>query len=63
MSVYCPNKFNYLKVDIEKRLLYNCHKAHPQQITSEWLKNNTGKIFNTDLMFEERKQMLANIKN
>jgi len=63
MSVYCPNKFNYLKVDIEKRLLYNCHKAHPQQITSEWLKNNTGKIFNTDLMVEERKQMLANIKN
>lgn len=36
-DVYCPNKFSYLKVDLEKRLLYNCYKAYPHQIKTEWL--------------------------
>lgn len=63
MNVYCANKFNYLKIDVEKRLLYNCHEAYPHNITSDWLEQNPGKIFNTELMLEERKQMLAGIKN
>lgn len=62
-GVYCPNKFSYLKIDIEKRLLYNCHKAYPHQIKTEWLEKNPGKIFNTDVMVNERKEMLAGIRN
>ena len=62
-DVYCPNKFSYLKVDLEKRLLYNCHKAYPHQIKTEWLEKNPGKIFNTEIMIKERKEMLAGIRN
>lgn len=62
-AVYCKNKFTYLKIDVEKRLLYNCHKAYPHQINSQWLKNNKGKLFNTDTMLAERQQMLQGIKN
>ena len=62
-TVYCPNKFTYLKIDLEKRLVYNCHKAYPHQITSTWLKENPGKIFNTDKMITERKEMLNGIRN
>jgi len=62
-STYCKNKFTYLKIDVEKRLLYNCHKAYPHQIRSQWLSDNPGKIFNTDIMLQERKQMLNGKKN
>ena len=63
MSVYCPNKFDYLKVDIEKRLLYNCHKAHPHRVTTQWLEQNPGMLFNTETMIAERKEMLAGKRN
>lgn len=62
-SYYCPQKFFYLKVDLEKRLLYNCHKAYPHRITSDWLKKNPGKIFNTDIMTNERQLMLQGERN
>lgn len=62
-NVYCPNKFNFLKIDLEKRLLYNCHKAYPHQIKSDWLEKNPGKLFNTDKMITERKEMLDGIRN
>lgn len=62
-AVYCKNKFVYLKIDIEKRLLYNCHKAYPHQIHSQWLIDNPGKIFNTDIMLQERQQMLNGKRN
>jgi len=63
MTVYCANKFTYLKIDLEKRLLYNCHEAYPHRISIDWLSNNPGKLFNTEIMKEERKQMLSGIKN
>ena len=62
-TVYCKNKFVYLKIDIEKRLLYNCHKAYPHQIRSQQLSDNPGKIFNTDTMLQEREQMLNGKRN
>lgn len=62
-NVYCPNKFSVLKVDLEKRLLYNCYRALPHRVTTEWLKNNPGQLFNTDTMLKERKEMLAGIRN
>lgn len=62
-GIYCPNKFSYLKIDLEKRLLYNCHKAYPHQITTDWLEKNPGKLFNTEIMINERKEMLAGIRN
>jgi pyruvate-formate lyase-activating enzyme len=62
-AVYCKYKFTYLKIDVEKRLLYNCHKAYPHQIRSQWLSDNPGKIFNTDIMLREREQMLNGKKN
>ena len=62
-AVYCKNKFTYLKIDIEKRLLYNCHKAYPHQIRSQWLSDNPGKIFNTNIMLQEREQMLNGKRN
>lgn len=62
-TVYCPNKFNYLKVDVEKRLLYNCHKAYPERVTTTWLKDNPGKIFNTEEMITHRTQMLNGERN
>lgn len=63
MSVYCPNKFDYLQVDVENRLLYNCHKAHPHRVNTEWINENPGMLFNTDTMVSERKEMLAGKRN
>lgn len=62
-SVYCNKKFYYLKVDCEKRLLFNCNKAYPEIINASWLESNTGKLFNTDNMIHERQQMLAGKRN
>jgi len=63
MQHYCPNKFEYLQIDVEKRLLYNCHNALPEKIKTSWIENNPGKIFNTDSMVQERKQMLRGERN
>lgn len=62
-DVYCSNKFTYLKIDTDHRLAYNCHTALPHPIDVDWLEKNPGRIFNTPLMHQERKEMLANIKN
>lgn len=62
-TVYCKKKFSHLKIDVEKRLLYNCHKAYPHRINTKWLQDNPGKIFNTNIMLHERQQMLDDKKN
>lgn len=61
--VYCSNKFTYLKIDVEKRMLYNCHKAYPHRINSDWLESNPGQLFNTDTMLAERREMLEGKRN
>lgn len=52
-----------MKVDIEKRVIYNCDAATPQQIDLKWIENNPGQLFNTPLTVEERGMMLSNQRN
>ncbi len=58
---YCSQKFTYLTVDVEKRLMYSCCAATPEKIDLTWLKNNTGQLFNTPLLQSERQMMLDNV--
>lgn len=60
-NFYCSQKFTYLSVDVEKRLMYSCCAATPEKIDLSWLKNNTGQLFNTPLLQVERQMMLDNI--
>jgi MoaA/NifB/PqqE/SkfB family radical SAM enzyme len=58
---YCNQKFWWLTVDLEKKLLYSCCSARPEKINLAWLKNNNGQLFNTPLLQQERQQMLDNV--
>ena len=58
---YCNQKFTWLSIDLEKRLTYSCCEADPTKINLSWLKQNPGKIFNTELLQQERQSMLDNI--
>jgi pyruvate-formate lyase-activating enzyme len=60
-NFYCSQKFTYLTVDVEKRLMYSCCAATPQKIDLNWLKSNKGQIFNTPLLQSERQLMLDNV--
>lgn len=59
-SYYCSQKFTWLNVDLEKRLTHSCCTADPARIDLTWLRKNPGQLFNTPLLQEERKAMLAN---
>jgi wyosine [tRNA(Phe)-imidazoG37] synthetase (radical SAM superfamily) len=59
-NFYCNQKFTWLSIDLEKKLTYSCCSASPAKIDLKWLKNNPGHIFNTPLIQQERKDMLAN---
>ena len=56
-------KFRYLQLDLNTRLVYNCHAAEPHRVDINWLKNNPGQLFNDEINVSERKQMLANERN
>lgn len=58
---YCNQKFWWLNVDLEKHQQYSCCSATPSDIDFSWLERNTGKIFNTPLLQEERTMMLSNL--
>ena len=58
---YCNQKFNWLSVDLEKRLTYSCCAAVPAKIDVLWLNKNPGKLFNTPQLIHERQLMLNNI--
>lgn len=60
-NYYCSQKFTWLSVDVEKRLTNSCCAAAPHKIDLEWLKNNSGQLFNTELLQAERQQMLDNL--
>lgn len=62
-TYYCSLKFNFLKIDLESRTLYNCHAAKPHLIDLEWLRKNPGQIFNNPISVQERAQMLRNERN
>lgn len=57
---YCNQKFNWLKIDAEKKTTYSCCKATPDNIDNSWLEKNPGMIFNTKKLQEERQNMLDN---
>jgi organic radical activating enzyme len=57
---YCNQKFNWLKIDAEKKTTYSCCKATPDNIDNNFLEKNPGMIFNTPKLQEERQQMLDN---
>jgi organic radical activating enzyme len=59
-SYHCDRKFDSLKIDVEKKNLYACWKAEPENIDINWLKKNPGKLFNTPNLHRERQQMLKN---
>lgn len=60
---YCNNKFKNLKIDLEKKITYNCRAAAPHSIDIVWVKNNPGQLFNTETSVFEREQMLRNERN
>jgi len=60
-NFYCSQKFTFLAINVEKRLISSCCTAIPEKIDIGWLKNNTGQMFNTPLLQAERQMMLDNI--
>ena len=59
---YCSQKFWWLSVDLQKMETMSCCAASPHKITHTWLKKNTGSLFNTKELQQERQHMLANKK-
>lgn len=57
---YCNQKFNYLKIDAEKKTTYSCCKSDPENIDNNWLEKNPGMLFNTIKLTQERQDMLKN---
>lgn len=60
---YCAMKFRMMKIDAERKLIYNCDPAVPQTIDFTWLEKNQGQLFNTPLVVKERQMMLDNQRN
>lgn len=57
---YCSQKFTWLTVDITRASITSCCAAYPEKINYDWLTDNTGQLFNTPILQQERKSMLAN---
>ena len=60
---YCSYKFKYLKIDLVSNNTLNCHAAKSHTINFNWLEQNPGQLFNTDVNVAERQMMLANQRN
>ena len=60
---YCSYKFKYLKIDLVSNATYNCHAAKSHTVDFQWLTNNRGNLFNTDINVAERQMMLGNQRN
>ena len=58
-NFYCSQKWWWLTVDPERRLLASCCKADQQPIDISWLKANPGQMFNNPALVKEREDMLA----
>jgi organic radical activating enzyme len=57
---YCNQKFWWLNVDLTRKQQYSCCSATPSDIDIQWLSKNSGKLFNTPLLHDERRAMLDN---
>ena len=55
---YCSQKFWWLSVYPERKVIASCCSATHQTIDLAWLKNNPGRLFNTPELQNERRQML-----
>jgi len=58
---YCSQKFWWLSVEPHKRVISSCCGATPIKVNLEWLKNNSGQLFNYPSLQEERQQMLNGV--
>lgn len=56
---YCSQKFWWLSVYPERKIISSCCAASPQTIDIPWLKDNPGRLFNTQKLQQERQQMLS----
>lgn len=57
---YCNQKFWWLSVDLTRKQQYSCCSATPADIDLQWLSKNSGKLFNTPILHQERQAMLNN---
>jgi len=57
---YCNQKFWWLSVDLTRKQQNSCCSAASADIDIEWLSKNSGKLFNTPLLYQERQAMLNN---
>lgn len=60
-NFYCSQKFTWLTVDFEKKLLQSCCNAYPENIDFAWLRTNPGNLFASKNLRQERQHMLDNI--
>ncbi len=60
---YCSMKFRMMKVDVEKKITYNCDPAKGHVVDFDWLEKNPGQLFNTEVNVTERRMMLNNERN
>lgn len=60
-NFYCGQKWWWLTVDPERKLLASCCKSANQSIDTSWLKQNPGKLFNIPVIVQDRQDMLNNI--
>lgn len=56
---YCSQKFWFLSVNAERRTVGACCSAGHSKIDTNWLADNPGQLFNSELLMSEREQMLA----
>ena len=59
-NYFCSEKFTWLSVDLERKTTRSCCAARPHNIDLKWLTANTGQLFNTPELINERKMMLDN---
>ena len=57
-NYYCSQKFWWLSVYPEKKILSSCCSSAPESIDIKWLEKNPGQLFNTENLQQERRTML-----
>lgn len=55
---YCNQKFWWLSVNLDNAQVQSCCSARPHKVSVDWLKDNSGCMFNTPELIRERQSML-----
>lgn len=58
---YCNQKFWWLTVEPQRKVIQSCCSAAPSKVDLSWLEENPGKLFNSPGLLHERQAMLENI--